>query len=254
MVDTGPDGAASDGTTSDVPTADGDTTGDADGADAGTRRLVGPGDEEPPDTELEPGSDADHAYRYCWYLSRILCNAAHACCFDRISMAGIFGEDVDECISLLEPASCDVYLVRPDAFGPQNVDELEGNLETLWDAALECEEPDGAKFGFLIGDLPVGGDCSAPDGADPLNNPHFLCERGRPCISGRCAEFSDIGGSCRYPAACDLDVAACEDRMCVERENRPLDATCSRDHECASRRCRDAVCVPPGDTWCFGAD
>lgn len=236
------DGATRDGSVDSA--TDGST---ADGAVDSTtpRRVVGPHEEEPPDTELEPGSDADHAYRYCWYLARIICDGAFNCC--EIAAETIFENDYEQCLVGLDEGACSVYLEWPSAFGPYDVDELEENLDELAESVAECRDP-GVKFGFVRGHLEEGEACNGYPGSD--------CRDGLYCVDDACREFSLEGESCAGDLQCDEpEIAYCsEEEVCVAWGETVFGESCTSDFDCASRRCTDEVCDTEGFTWCLGAD
>lgn len=216
-------------------------------ADSGARRLDGPGDEEPPETSIEPGSGADDAYRYCWHLARILCLGMHECC----EVDGLIGDDAEECASLGQE-NCEAYVDHPEAFGPQDRASLESNLNSFASGAADCSNDLRLKFAFVVGDVDVGGDCTSES-----FNPNLLCREGLWCIDDACTPRPELGEACggTDPGPCrDFDNAYCsEERICTARVLRDDGAACDGAFECASQRCDEGTCTPT-NPWCFGLD
>ncbi len=243
----GPDSSTSDTSEIDATTAM-DATSDADGNVERIDRVDGPGDSEPDETTLEPGSDADHIYRYCWFLTETFCRGALACCDDDLER---FGDDLADCHESLLRSLCDIWPDRPDAVGPQDVEALEANLERLADSADDCGEL-VVKFVFTFGNLEPGDDCSSEG-----FNPSFLCAEGAECIDDVCTAYPEIGEAC-FPASlgnrCSVTEAFCNDTddICVAYGDKPVGEPCELWGECSTFRCEGGMCVERAESpWCF---
>ena len=240
-ADAGADAAAADGSVDDASTMDSAVDADA-GFDAGVDRLDGPRDSEPGETALEPGSDADDVYRYCWFLTETFCRGHHACCEDLV-----FGDDPADCHETMLRGFCEIWLDRPEAVGPQDVEALEANLERLADAADECGEL-AVKFVFAFGNLPVGADCSSE-----AHNPTFLCGEEAWCVDDVCTPLPRLGEPCSdTPSGQCVDSYCSPDDVCAPREGKPVGEACEGWGECATNRCEEGSCIERAESpWCF---
>ncbi len=223
-----------------------DAVNTEDAATDTTTRLEGPRGVEPPETDLEPGSNADDVYRYCWLLADLVCEGHHTCC----ATPGA-GEDRAECLEQFSEGVCGTYLARPDAIGDHDREELESSLVALAQSVDDCAEP-ATKLGIALGGLDIGGDCSAAE----AYNPHLLCTGGVPCVDGVCTSVPEIGEPCAPPGTggqCEFFTAYCnEDDICAERVE--LGVECTDPEQCISNAC-DEVCVEDeSDPWCLGFD
>ncbi len=229
----------------DVPFGDAIGVDDAN-PDASVDRLTAPDGVDPPDTDLEPGSDADDVYRYCWHLARILCIGHYSCC--EVEPVQRLGNDQEECNELLAQGFCEQYRLRPDAIGPQDRDELERDLDQLLASSADCSEPI-SKIGIALGNLELGGDCSGGG----LGG-HLLCAQRASCVGGVCTPPPEVGEACGPGIYdCDIDAYCDSDDTCAAL--LPLDTACDADGQCETRSCESNVCAPdPFDTWCLDRD